>query len=129
MRQSGSTSAYLILYRELTEAAINPNTELKVQFSGSHSVTTALAESGPVDAGVLNETVFSSMIASRKIDKSKVRSFHKSKPFGDSVFVARKVEQNEMNSSSPFLHWKEDETVRPESPPRQTVCRGQRSGI
>jgi len=69
------------------------------------------------------------MIASRKIDKSKVRSFHKSKPFGDSVFVARKGEQNEMNSSSPFLHWKEDETVRPESPPRQTVCRGQRSGI
>ena len=30
------------------------------------------------------------MIASRKIDKSKVRSFHRSKPFVDYVFVARK---------------------------------------
>jgi phosphonate transport system substrate-binding protein len=64
----------LIPCRELTEAGINPNTELKVRFSGSHSVTAAaLVESGAVDAGVLDETVFSSMIASRKIDKSKVR--------------------------------------------------------
>jgi hypothetical protein len=49
-------------------------------------------ESGAVDdAGVLDETVFSSMIVSRKIDKSKVRSFHSSKPFVDCEFVARKV--------------------------------------
>jgi len=90
VRQSNSASAYLIPYRELTEAGINPNTELKVRFSGSHSVTAALVESGAVDAGVLDETGFSSMIASRKIDKSKVRSFHRSKPFVDYVFVARK---------------------------------------
>ena len=56
-----------------------------------HSVTAALVESGAVDAGVLDETVFSSMIVSRTIDKSKVRSFHSSKPFVDCVFVARKV--------------------------------------
>jgi ABC-type phosphate/phosphonate transport system substrate-binding protein len=62
----------LIPYRKLAEARINSNTELKVRFSGSHSVTAALV-SGAVDAGVLDETVFSSMIASRKIDKSKVR--------------------------------------------------------
>ena len=62
----------MIPYRKLTEARINSNTELKVRFSGSHSVTAALV-SGAVDAGVLDETVFSSMIASRKIDKNKVR--------------------------------------------------------
>ncbi len=72
MWQSNSASAYLIPYRKLTEARINSNTELKVRFSGSHSVTAALV-SGAVDAGVLDETVFSSMIAGRKIDKSKVR--------------------------------------------------------
>ena len=72
MWQSNSASAYLIPYRKLTEARINSNTELKVRFRGSHSVTAALV-SGAVDAGVLDETVFSSMIASRKIDKSKVR--------------------------------------------------------
>jgi phosphonate transport system substrate-binding protein len=86
---ANSASAYLIPYRELTEAGINSNTELKVRFSGSHSVTAALV-SGAVDAGVLDETIFSSMIASRKIDKSKVRSFHRSKPFVDYVFVACK---------------------------------------
>ena len=72
MWQSNSASAYLIPYRKLTEARINSNTELKVRFRGSHSVTAALV-SGAVDAGVLDETVFSSMIAGRKIDKSKVR--------------------------------------------------------
>ncbi len=89
MRQSNSASACLIPCRELAEAGINSNTELKVRFSGSHSVTAALL-SGAVDAGVLDETVFSSMIASRKIDKNKVRSFLRSKPFVDYVFVARK---------------------------------------
>jgi ABC-type phosphate/phosphonate transport system substrate-binding protein len=53
-------------------------------------VTAALVESGAVDAGVWDETVFSSMIASRKTDKSKFRSFHSSEPFVDYVFVARK---------------------------------------
>jgi phosphonate transport system substrate-binding protein len=90
MRQSNSASAYLIPYRELSEAGMNSNTDLRVRFRGSHSVTAALVESGAVDAGALDETVFSSTIASRKIDKSKVRSFHSSKPFVDYVFVARK---------------------------------------
>jgi ABC-type phosphate/phosphonate transport system substrate-binding protein len=51
---------------------------------------TALVESGAVSAGALDETVFSSMIGSRKTDKSKFRSFHSSKPFVNYVFVARK---------------------------------------
>ena len=111
MQQPNSASAYLIPYRELTKAGINPNTELKVRFSVSHSVTAALVDSGAVDAGVLDETVFSSMIASRKIDKSKVRSFHRSEPFVDSVCVARKgVPVAERKNSYRFL-WvlKEDE--------------------
>jgi ABC-type phosphate/phosphonate transport system substrate-binding protein len=41
---SNSASAYLIPYRELTEAGINRDTDLKVRFSGSHSVTAALVE-------------------------------------------------------------------------------------
>ena len=64
---SNSVSAYLISYHELTESGINPDTDRKVRFSRSHSVTAALVESGAVDAGVLDETVFSSMVASRKI--------------------------------------------------------------
>jgi ABC-type phosphate/phosphonate transport system substrate-binding protein len=71
VQQSNSASAYLIPYRELTEAGINPNTELKARFIVSHSVTAALVDSGAVDAGVLDETVFSSMIASRKLTKAR----------------------------------------------------------
>jgi phosphonate transport system substrate-binding protein len=108
-----SASAHLIPYRELTEAGINPNTDLKVRFSGSHSVTAALVESGAVDAGVLDETVFSSLIDSGKIDKNKVRIFHTSKPFVDYVFVARKdvpaAERAKLVQA--FLSLKQDENA------------------
>lgn len=85
-----SASGHLIPHRELTEAGVNPETDLKFQFSGSHVVTAALVESGAVDAGALDESVFNSMIASGKIDKNKVHVFYTSKPFVDYVFVSRK---------------------------------------
>jgi phosphonate transport system substrate-binding protein len=85
-----STSAHLIPYRELKEAGIDPTTDLKVRYSGGHPLTAALVENGVVDAGVLDESVFSSMIANGKIDKNKVRVFHTSKAFVDYVYVARK---------------------------------------
>lgn len=85
-----SASGHLIPYRELIEAGLKPQTDIKFQYSGSHAVTAALVESGAVDAGALDESVFSSMLASGKIDKSKVRIFYTSKPFVDYVFVARK---------------------------------------
>ena len=47
-------------------------------------------QSGVVDAGALDETVFNSLISSGKLDSDKVRVFHISKPFVDYVYVARK---------------------------------------
>jgi phosphonate transport system substrate-binding protein len=85
-----SASGHLIPYRELLEAGIDPATDFKFRYSGSHPLTAALVESGAADAGALDETIFSSMIASGKIDKNKVRVFHTSKPFVDYVYVARK---------------------------------------
>jgi phosphonate transport system substrate-binding protein len=85
-----SASGHLIPYRELREAGINPDTDLKTQFSGAHTVTAAMVESGAVDAGALDESVLSSMISSGKISGSKVRIFYTSKPFVDYVFVSRK---------------------------------------
>jgi phosphonate transport system substrate-binding protein len=85
-----SASAHLIPYLELKEAGINPDTDLKAQFSGAHTVTAALVESGAVDAGALDETVLSSMLSSGKISSAKVRIFHTSKPFVDYVYVSRK---------------------------------------
>jgi len=85
-----SASAHLIPYRELKEAGIDPGIDLKVRYSGSHVATAALVQSGVVDAGALDETVFHSLISSGKLDSDKVRVFHISKPFVDYVYVARK---------------------------------------
>jgi phosphonate transport system substrate-binding protein len=85
-----STSAHLIPYRELKQAGIDPGIDLKVRYSGSHVATAALVQSGVVDAGALDETVFYSLISSGKLDSKKVRVFHISKPFVDYVYVARK---------------------------------------
>ncbi len=85
-----SASAHLMPHFELKAAGINPETELKTRYSGSHPVTAAMVEMGVVEAGVLDETVFTTMVASGKIDREKVRIFYTSKPFVDYVYVARK---------------------------------------
>ena len=85
-----SASAHLIPFRELLQAGINPETDLKPPFSGSHVATAAMVESGVVDAGVLDESVFQSLINAGKLDRAKVRVFYTSKPFVDYVYVAGK---------------------------------------
>jgi phosphonate transport system substrate-binding protein len=85
-----STSGHLIPYLEMKQAGINVDNDLKFRYSGSHPATAKAVESGAVDAGALDETVFNSMIAEGKLDKSKVRVFYTSKPFVDYVWVARK---------------------------------------
>lgn len=85
-----STSGHLIPYMEMREAGVNVDEQLKFRYSGSHAATAKAVESGGVDAGALDETVYNSMIAEGKLDKTKVRVFHTSKPFVDYVWVARK---------------------------------------
>lgn len=85
-----STSAHLIPSRELKQAGINPETDLKVRYSGSHPATAAMVETGVVDAGALDKTVFDSLISGGKLDSKRVRVFYTSKPYVDYVYVARK---------------------------------------
>jgi phosphonate transport system substrate-binding protein len=85
-----STSGHLIPYLEMKQAGINVDGDLKFRYSGSHPATAKAVESGAVDAGALDETVYNAMIAEGKLDKSKVRVFFTSKPFVDYVWVARK---------------------------------------
>lgn len=85
-----STSGHLIPYLEMKQAGINVDSDLKFRYSGSHPATAKAVESGAVDAGALDETVYNAMIAEGKLDKSKVRVFYTSKPFVDYVWVARK---------------------------------------
>jgi len=85
-----STSGHLMPYLEMRQANVDPNTSLKFRYTGSHPATAKAVESGAVDAGALDETVYNSMIAEGKLDSNKVRIFYKSKPFVDYVWVARK---------------------------------------
>ncbi|MGA1986894.1 MAG: phosphate/phosphite/phosphonate ABC transporter substrate-binding protein [Candidatus Sulfotelmatobacter sp.] len=85
-----SASAHLIPYSELMQAGINPETDLQPRYSGSHVATAAMVESGVVEAGVLDESVFKFLIQGGKLDGKKVRVFYTSKPFVDYVYVARK---------------------------------------
>lgn len=85
-----STSGHLMPYLEMRQAGIDPNASLKYRYTGSHPATAKAVESGAVDAGALDETVYNSMISEGKLDPNKVRVFYTSKPFVDYVWVARK---------------------------------------
>jgi phosphonate transport system substrate-binding protein len=85
-----STSAHLLPYHELRQAGINPETDLKLRYSGSHPATAAMVATGVVDAGAIDKTVFDFLIAGGKLDSRKVRVFYTSEPYVDYVWVARK---------------------------------------
>jgi phosphonate transport system substrate-binding protein len=85
-----STSGHLMPYLEIRQAGLDPNTALKYRYTGSHPATAKAVESGAVDAGALDETVYNSMVSEGKLDPNKVRVFYTSKPFVDYVWVARK---------------------------------------
>jgi phosphonate transport system substrate-binding protein len=85
-----STSGHLMPYYELKQAGINVDADLKYRYTGSHPATAKAVESGAMDAGALDESVYNSMISDGKLDKTKVRVFYTSKPFLDYVWVARK---------------------------------------
>lgn len=85
-----STSGHVIPYLELKQAGLNPDKDLDFRYSGGHPLTVKLVESGVVDAGAVDEAIFSSMVSNGKIDGHKVRIFFRSRPFVDYVWVARK---------------------------------------
>jgi phosphonate transport system substrate-binding protein len=85
-----STSGHLMPYLEMRQASLDPDTALKYRYTGSHPATAKAVESGAVDAGALDESVYNAMISEGKLDPNKVRVFYMSKPFVDYVWVARK---------------------------------------
>jgi phosphonate transport system substrate-binding protein len=85
-----STSGHVMPDRELRLAGVNPDTDLKVRYTGSHPLTATLVETGVVDAGAMDEQIFQSMVKTRKLDAGKIRIFHTTGPFVDWVYVARR---------------------------------------
>ena len=84
-----STSGHLIPYRAMQAAGVNPDNDVKFRYTGSHAATVKAVESGAVDAGACDETVYREMTKDGKADGSKLRVFYTSQPFVDYVWAAR----------------------------------------
>jgi phosphonate transport system substrate-binding protein len=85
-----STSGHLMPYYAMTQAGIDPDKDLSYRYTGNHPATAKAVESGTVDAGALDESVYRAMLDGGQLDKTKVRIFFTTPPFLDYVWVARK---------------------------------------
>jgi phosphonate transport system substrate-binding protein len=85
-----STSGHLMPFYALTNAGLDPDKDLSYRYTGNHPATAKAVESGTVDAGAIDESVYHAMLDGGQIDKSKVRVFYTTPPFLDYVWVARK---------------------------------------
>lgn len=87
----GSTSGRLMpefFIRENLEKA--PNELFKtVGFSGNHSRTVTLVESGAYEVGAVNFKVWDKMVAEKKVDTSKVSAIWKTPPYTDYQWTLR----------------------------------------
>ena len=69
-----STSGHLMPRYFLLQNNINPEKDFKrVAFSGAHDATALQVESGKVEGGVLNASVWERLVAEKKVDTSKVK--------------------------------------------------------
>jgi phosphonate transport system substrate-binding protein len=84
-----STSGHLFPYLAMEEVGVF--TELKSsRYTGSHTATGEAVAAGACDAGAIDETVYHSMIAAKKIPGDQMRVFYTTPAFADYVWVARK---------------------------------------
>jgi phosphonate transport system substrate-binding protein len=85
-----STSGHLMPRFYLMENGIDPEKDFKrIAFSGAHDATAAFVESGRVDAGVLNASVWDKLIEQKKIDPAKVRVIATTPPYFDYNWTVR----------------------------------------
>jgi phosphonate transport system substrate-binding protein len=85
-----STSGHLMPRYYLLQAGIDPERDFKrIAFSGAHDATAAFVESGRVDAGVLNSSVWDKLVEEKKVDTAKVRVFATTPPYFDYNWTVR----------------------------------------
>jgi phosphonate transport system substrate-binding protein len=85
-----STSGHLYPYLAMKRAGISADTSLKgFRYTGSHPATIQAVAAGVCDAGAVDETVFRSMEADKKLPPGLV-VFQSVGPFADYVWAARK---------------------------------------
>ena len=85
-----STSGHLMPRYFLMQNGILPERDFKnVAFSGAHDATALWVESGKVDAGALNFSVWDKLVQTKKVDPEKVSVFYTTPPYVDYVWAVR----------------------------------------
>lgn len=85
-----STSGHLMPRYFLGQAGVNPDRDFRnLAFSGAHDATVAFVQSGKVDAGVLNTSVWDKLVEQKKVDTSRVRVFATTPSYFDYNWTVR----------------------------------------
>lgn len=86
----GSTSGHLMPRYFLKQEKLSPEQDFsKVSFSGAHDATVKWVETGKVDAGALNESVWDKLVEGGKVDATKVKVFWTTPPYVDYNWTVR----------------------------------------
>lgn len=85
-----STSGHLMPRSFLLKDGVNPDDDMRVSFSGAHDATAFAVAGGKVAAGALNIKVWEKLVASKKVDTSKVNVFYTTPPYFDYNWTVRK---------------------------------------
>lgn len=85
-----STSGHLMPRYYLQQNNLIPERDFKrVAFSGAHDATAAWVESGRVEGGALNASVWAKLVASKKVDTAKVKVIYTTPPYFDYNWTVR----------------------------------------
>jgi phosphonate transport system substrate-binding protein len=85
-----STSGHLMPRFFLLENKIDPEKDFRrIAFSGAHDATALQVESGRVDAGALNASVWEKLVREKKVDTNKVKVIWTTPPYYDYNWTVR----------------------------------------
>jgi phosphonate transport system substrate-binding protein len=87
---AGSTSGHTMPRYFLLKAGIVPEQDFsKFSYSGAHDATALWVQSGRVDAGALNSSVWDKLVATKKVDPTQVFVFWTTPPYVDYNWTVR----------------------------------------
>lgn len=84
-----STSGHLMPRYFLLQNGVNPDTDMRIAFSGAHDATVFQVAGGKVDAGALNILVWTKMVEEKKVDPSQLKVFYTTPPYYDYNWTVR----------------------------------------
>jgi phosphonate transport system substrate-binding protein len=87
---AGSTSGHTMPRYFLLKAGVVPEQDFsKFSFSGAHDATALWVQSGRVDAGALNSSVWEKLLETKKVDATQVFAFWTTPPYVDYNWTVR----------------------------------------